>query len=123
MTQMERADLDGVQLEYEIQGAGEPVILIHPGRFADWFAPLLNQPALTDHYRLVRYHRAGCAGSSRIAGAVSLAQQASQCRSLMDQLGIQRAHVVGHSSSGNIAQQLALDAPETVHPWPSWNQR
>jgi pimeloyl-ACP methyl ester carboxylesterase len=33
----------------------------------------------------------------------------------MAYLGIERAHVVGHSSSGNVALQLALDAPEAVH--------
>ena len=33
----------------------------------------------------------------------------------MRHLGIERAHIVGHSSSGNIALQLALDAPDAVH--------
>jgi pimeloyl-ACP methyl ester carboxylesterase len=75
MAQMERAILNDIELEYEIRGAGDPVILIHPGHFADWFAPLLDQSTLTDHYRLVRYHRAGSAGSSHIPGPVSLAQQ------------------------------------------------
>jgi pimeloyl-ACP methyl ester carboxylesterase len=90
-------------------------MLIHPGHFADWLTPLLNEPALTNRYRLVSYHRAGCAGSSHIAGPVSLAQQAAHCRSLMHHLGIERAHIVGQSSSGNIALQLALDAPDAVH--------
>lgn len=112
MAQMERAILNDIELEYEIRGAGDPVILIHPGHFADWFAPLLDQSTLTDHYRLVRYHRAG---SSHIPGPVSLAQHAAHCRSLMAYLGIERAHVVGHSSSGNVALQLALDSPEAVH--------
>jgi pimeloyl-ACP methyl ester carboxylesterase len=75
----------------------------------------LNEPALTDRYRVLSYHRVGCAGSSRISGPVSLAQQAAHCRALMRHLGIERAHVVGHSSSANIALQLALDAPEAVH--------
>jgi len=109
-----RAALAGIELEYEKQGAGEPVVLIHPGHFADWFTPLLDEPALIDHYLVLSYHRVGCAGSSHIAGPVSFAQQAAHCRSLMRHLGIERAHVVGHSSSGNIALQLALDAPETV---------
>jgi pimeloyl-ACP methyl ester carboxylesterase len=68
-----------------------------------------------DHYRVLWYHRVGCVGSSHIAGPVSLAQQAAHCRALMRHLGIAWAHVVGHSSSGNIALQLALDAPEAVH--------
>ena len=117
MTQqrIDRATLQGVELEYEVQGAGEPVVLIHPGHFAEWFAPVLDEPALTNYYRVLTYHRAGCAGSSPLAGPVSFAQQAAHCRSLMRHLGIERGHIVGHSSSGNIALQLALDAPDAVH--------
>ena len=39
---MDRAALDGIELEYEVQGAGEPVVLIHPGHFADWFTPVVG---------------------------------------------------------------------------------
>ena len=113
-TEMDRAVIDGVALEFKVQGHGEPVLLIHPGIFADWFTPLLQEPTLTSRYRLVHYHRAGCAGSSRVAGPVSLGQQAAHGRLLLQHLGIARAHVVGHSSSGNIALQLALDAPDVV---------
>jgi pimeloyl-ACP methyl ester carboxylesterase len=65
---MDRAALEDVELEYEVRGAGEPIVLIHPGHFADWFMPLLDEPALTDYYRVLTYHRVGCAGSSHIAG-------------------------------------------------------
>jgi pimeloyl-ACP methyl ester carboxylesterase len=112
---LDRVALDGgVELEYEVRGAGEPVVLIHAGVCADWFRPLLAEPALADRHRLVSYHRAGYAGSSRIAGPVSIAQQAGHCRALLRHLGIERAHVVGHSSSANMAMQLALDAPDAV---------
>jgi pimeloyl-ACP methyl ester carboxylesterase len=63
---------------------------------------------------VVHYHRVGYAGSSRVAGPVSIAQQAAQLHALMRHLGIERAHIVGHSSGGNIALQLALDAPAAV---------
>ena len=113
--EMDRATLEGIELEFDIRGNGEPVVMIHPGHFADWFLPLLAEPVLADHYRLLTYHRVGCAGSSPVAGPVSLAQQGAHCRALLRYLGIERAHVVGHSSSANIALQLALDAPEVVH--------
>ncbi len=45
---------------------------------------------------------------------MSIAQQAAHLRGLMRRLGIERAHLVGHSSGGNIVLQLALDAPEMV---------
>lgn len=112
---MDRAAFEGIELEYAMEGAGEPVVLMHPGHFADWFMPLMKEPTLTDGYRLLAYHRAGCAGSSQITEPYSIAQQADQCRSLMRHLEIERAHIVGHSSSGNIALQLALDVPDVVH--------
>jgi pimeloyl-ACP methyl ester carboxylesterase len=111
---MDRAIFDGVELEYEVHGDGEPVLLIHPGIFADWFTPLLREPALAGRYRRVHYHRVGCGGSSRVAGPLSLAQHAAHGRVLLHHLGIARAHIVGHSSSGNVALQLALDAPDVV---------
>lgn len=67
---MNRAAVDGVELEYEILGAGETVVLVHAGVLPHWFKPLLKQPVLTTRYRLVSYHRAGYAGSSRMAGPV-----------------------------------------------------
>lgn len=115
MTQMSRAAVDGVELEYQQVGSGEPVVLVHAGIFSDFFAPLVDQPALAERYRVVHYHRVGCAGSSRAPGPMSLAQEARHCRSLMRYLGIEKAHIVGHSNSGNLVLQLALDAPETVH--------
>jgi pimeloyl-ACP methyl ester carboxylesterase len=112
---MSRASVDGVELAYETRGAGEPVVLVHAGIFADWFKPLLDEPALAGRHRLLSYHRVGYASSSRVPGALTIAQQAAQLRALMRHRGIERAHIVGHSSGGNIALQLALDAPDMVH--------
>jgi pimeloyl-ACP methyl ester carboxylesterase len=111
---LERVALEGIELEYTVQGAGEPVLLIHAGVFADWFVPLLDEPRLTQGCQLIHYHRVGYAGSSRATGPVSIGEQAAQARALLRHLGIGRAHVVGHSSGGSIALQLARDAPETV---------
>ena len=111
---MIRAPVDGLELEYEVRGAGEPVVLIHAGVIAGFFAPLIEQPALVGAYRVVRHHRAGYAGSDRVEGPLPFTGQATHCRALMDHLGIERAHVVGHSSSACMALQLAVDAPEVV---------
>src|ERR1700716_3313548 len=56
----------------------------------------------------------GFTGSSRATPPLSIADQASHARLLLAHLGISRAHVVGHSSGGCIALQLALDAPDLV---------
>jgi pimeloyl-ACP methyl ester carboxylesterase len=90
------------------------VVLVHAGVFADWFKPLIEERALTDRYRVISYHRIGYAGSTHVSGPITLVQQAAHLRALLRHLGITRAHIVGHSSGGNIALQLALDAPEMV---------
>jgi pimeloyl-ACP methyl ester carboxylesterase len=111
---MERADVNGITLEYEISGSGEPVVLIHGALIADMFRPLLAEPSLAGRYQLISYHRRGYVGCTDTSDPVSVALQAADCRNLLGYLGIARAHVVGHSYGGDVALQLALDFPETV---------
>ena len=114
---LNKISVNGTELEYEFCGTntGEPVVLIHWGVAATWAEPLLDQPALTSRYQLLSYHRAGFAGSGPQQGPPVIAAHAAHCHQLMRELGITRAHIVGHSSSVPIALQLALDAPEAVH--------
>jgi pimeloyl-ACP methyl ester carboxylesterase len=112
---VERAVVDGVALEYQASGAGEPVVCIHGALIADAFQPLRSEPSLAARYRLVTYRRRGYAGSAGGDHRASIARQAADCRALLRHLGVDRAHVVGHSYGGAIALQLALDAPEVVH--------
>jgi pimeloyl-ACP methyl ester carboxylesterase len=114
---LNRVSVSGTELEYELRGtgAGEPVVLIHWGVGAKWAEPLLEQQALTSRYQLLSYRRAGFAGSGPLKGPPTIAAHAAHCRQLMGELGITRAHIIGHSSSVPVALQLALDAPQAVH--------
>ena len=112
---MERVKIADVELEYEIAGSGEPVVFIHGALIADAFRPTLREPILTSRYRMVSWHRRGHAGSSPVSGPVTIPQHSADCLGLLRHLGIARAHVVGHSYGGDIAIQMALDAPATVH--------
>ena len=112
---MDRAKIDGVELAYDVSGAGEPVVCVHGAIIADAFRPLLAAPGLADRYRLILYHRRGYGGSSRPPGPADVARQAADCRGLLRHLGVARAHVVGHSYGGVVALQLAQVAPEAVH--------
>jgi len=111
---MDTVAVDGITLECEVSGSGEPAIFIHGALIADSFRPLLFEPALAQHYKLILYHRRGYADSSHSDAPTSIAQQAADCRALLRHLGVERAHVVGHSSGACIAIQLALDSPDTV---------
>lgn len=113
---MDKATLsNGIDLEFETQGTGEPVLLIPNGPIADCFLPFVSEPALVDQFRLVRYHQRGQAGSSRNGSPAGFRQHAADAAHLLQHLGIERAHVAGHSTGANVALQLAHDYPAKVH--------
>jgi pimeloyl-ACP methyl ester carboxylesterase len=110
---MERAQVNDVELEYEVVGSGEPVLLVSPV-LADGFLPLVTEPALADRYELIRYHRRGWVGSTHGLPPVSIPTHAADAAALLDHLGVPRAHVAGHSTGGVVATQLAIDFPGPV---------
>jgi pimeloyl-ACP methyl ester carboxylesterase len=105
---VESVNINGVELEYEVLGAGEPVLLIDM-LLADCFLPLLSEPALADRYQLIRYHKRGWVGSTHTPPPVSIADHAADAAALLDHLGVRHAHLVGHSTGAAIAAQVALD--------------
>jgi pimeloyl-ACP methyl ester carboxylesterase len=111
---MRTADVNGVELEYEVVGSGEPVLLISPV-LADGFLPLMPEPTLAHRYQLIRYHKRGWVGSTHTPPPVSVETHAADAAALLRHLGVPRAHIVGHSSGAAVGAQLALDHPETVH--------
>jgi pimeloyl-ACP methyl ester carboxylesterase len=112
---VETAKINGVELEYQVSGTGEPVVFIHGSFIADTFRPLLAEPSVAGRYRLIHYHRSGYAGSTPVSGIVSVDEQAADCRALLHYLGVKRAHVVGHSYGGAVALHLAMETPGMVH--------
>lgn len=114
---MEKANINGNDLEYSIEGSrnGEWVVFIHGSVFADMFVPLMSQPILSNFSKL-HYHRRGYGGSIYNKSAPpSIGKQSSDILELMKFLNINSAHIVGHSYAGLIALQAAVDAPERVH--------
>ncbi|CCH87954.1 Putative alpha/beta-Hydrolase [Modestobacter italicus] len=108
---MQRLSVNGVELDYEVTGSGEPVLLIS-SVLADGLLPLVAQPALADRYQVIRYHRRGWVGSTHTPPPVGVADHAADAAGILDHLGLARAHVAGHSTGAVIATQLALDDPE-----------
>ena len=112
---MEHAKVNGVELEYEVVGSGAPMLLIHGAHIADALQPLVAEPAL-ERFQRIRYHRRGLGGSTYPvdAGPTSVAVQANDAAGLLDHLGVDRAHLVGHSLGGAIALELAAQHPTRV---------
>jgi pimeloyl-ACP methyl ester carboxylesterase len=112
---MEHVKVNGVELAYEIVGSGEPMLLIHGAHLADALQPLMAEPALKRLQR-IGYHRRGLGGSTRPVETkpTSVAMQAKDAVGLLDHVGVDRAHVVGHSLGGAIALELAAQHPTRV---------
>ncbi len=104
---------DGVALACEIDGAGEPVLLLHGlgGSRANW-QPQLE--ALTARYRVVRYDIRGHGDSDKPRRGYRLPTLAADAATLIRDLGLGSAHVVGLSLGGMIGLQLAIDSPQLV---------
>ncbi len=100
-------------LEYEERGAGEVIYLVHAGVHSAWFAPMFHAPEL-DGFRVIRPIRPGYGPNPAPGGRRSIADHAAACGRLLRELGVERAHWVGQSSSCCIGMQAALDEPGLV---------
>jgi pimeloyl-ACP methyl ester carboxylesterase len=111
---MQTLDIEGARLEYDEEGSGDPLLLIHGGVCADNLSALLKEPSIVDSYRVISYHRRGFAGSDRAHPGFSIEHHAADARAVMLRLGISRAHVGGFSYGGAIALQMTMDTPDSV---------
>jgi pimeloyl-ACP methyl ester carboxylesterase len=104
---------NGVDLWAEQEGAGDDVLFI--SGLADEGACWVDQVAgLNDRYRVTTFDNRGVGRSATPDGEFAIAAFSADTAALMDALGIERAHVVGSSMGGAIAQELALAHPERV---------
>lgn len=103
---------DGCAIHYDVEGSGPPVLFIQGcGVGGDGWRPQLD--ALKERYTVISFDNRGY-GRSSPAKEITVAAMAADSLALLDALGEERAHLVGHSLGGVIAQQLALDAPTRV---------
>jgi pimeloyl-ACP methyl ester carboxylesterase len=105
---------NGVTLAYEIRGKGEPLLLIAGVGYGGWFWHRLA-PLLADRYRVISFDNRGAGGSSKPAGVYRVKMLAADSVGLLDALDVGRAHVLGHSLGGFVAQELALAQPARIH--------
>lgn len=104
------AKLQSTQLYYQVQGEGDPLIMIH-ANIADlrMWDDQWNQ--LSQSFKVIRYDRPGFGQSPAVQEAVPHRQDLAD---LMDHLGIKRAHLLGCSMGGELALDFALAFPDRV---------
>lgn len=110
---MKRLDAGDAEIAYTDEGAGDPVLLVHGSLTADWLTPV-GRRLVSDGFRVLRLNRAGYGQSRDLAGGVDVAAHGEHAAKVLDAAGVERAHVVGHSTGGAVALQLARTRPDLV---------
>ncbi|MFX1298969.1 MAG: alpha/beta fold hydrolase [Promethearchaeota archaeon] len=107
------AEVNGIKICYDIHGEGGPIILIHgfSDRKEHWRGQV---DALSEHFKVIRIDNRGTGKSDRPDGVYTMEVYASDVAGLMDFLGIEKAHIAGHSLGGMIAQNFAILYPSKV---------
>jgi pimeloyl-ACP methyl ester carboxylesterase len=111
---MAKALVNGTQLHYQAFGQGPDVVMLHgiTGNLAIWHLEIV--PALMSAYRITTYDLRGHGYSDVPPTGYTTANHATDLKHLLDYLGIQHAHVAGHSFGADIALHFAILFPERV---------
>jgi pimeloyl-ACP methyl ester carboxylesterase len=102
-----------VRIAWEEHGEGPPLVLVHGLGYARWgWEPVVD--GLAARFRLVLLDNRGVGASDAPSGPYTVAQLAGDVLGVMDAAGVARAHVLGTSLGGMVAQELAITAPARV---------
>ena len=104
---------NGIDLYYAETGSGEPLVLVM-GFGGDHLSWGFQLSALSVQHRVVTFDNRGSGRSDVPDIPYTTQMMADDTVALMDRLGIERAHVLGVSLGGMIAQEIALGHPERV---------
>src|SRR5262245_65533350 len=104
---------DDTRIHFETHGAGAPVLLIM-GLGSNAYGWYRTIPWLAERYEVIAFDNRGTGRSDVPDGAYTMAQMADDTAAVLDAVGRDRAHVVGASLGGMIAQHFALAPPQCV---------
>src|SRR6266851_4926483 len=106
--------VDDVQLHYEVDGSGEPLLMVMGlgGSSAGWSPELVSE--LAPSFRTIIYDNRGTGRSDKPDIPYSLEMFAGDAIAILDDLKVERAHVFGVSMGGMIAQEIALRYPSRL---------
>jgi 3-oxoadipate enol-lactonase len=108
------AKVGDINIEYYVEGKGPPLLMIMGfiGHAGFWGEPFLDR--LRPHYQVIRFSNRGTGHTDKPSGDVTIRLMAEDTAGLLRELGVQRAHVLGISMGGMIAQELVLNHPQVV---------
>ncbi len=110
---MPQVDVDGLRINYDAQGEGEPLLLI-PYTSADHACYAFQLPSYTEHFSCIAVDLPGSGESDKPAGPYSTAGYADQLAAFLAAIGVESAHVAGVSLGAAVGTQLAARHPGRV---------
>ena len=110
---MPKANVNGINIYYEVHGQGEPLVLIQGlgGGHASWF---FQTRAFKKHYRVITFDNRGIGKTDKSSDPYTIKTMADDTIGLMDYLGVDKAHILGASLGGMVAQEIAIGYPQRV---------
>jgi 3-oxoadipate enol-lactonase len=110
-----RIKANGIDVNYELGGpADAPVVMLSNSFLTDYGMWDFQMPAFAAKYRVLRYDSRGHGGTQATPGPYSIELLAADAVALLDALGIRRAHFVGLSMGGMVAQLLAAKSADRL---------
>src|SRR5437762_13035917 len=107
------AEVNGINLYYEIHGTGHPMVLLHGGLGSgEMFGPVL--PQLAEHHQVVLVDLQGHGRTADIDRPIDIRLMADDIAALIDHLHLDRPDVVGYSLAAEQALQTAVRHPHKV---------
>jgi pimeloyl-ACP methyl ester carboxylesterase len=110
---MPQANVGGLSINYDVQGKGEPLLLI-PYLAADHACYAFQLPAYTEQFSCISVDLPGSGESDKPQGPYSTETYADQLSGFLGAIGVERAHVAGVSLGAAVATHLAARHPEQV---------
>jgi 3-oxoadipate enol-lactonase len=110
---MPKVKVGDINMYYEVHGKGEPFVMIAGAAISTsfWFKAI---PVFSREYRLVVFDNRGAGQSDAPDIPYTTEMMADDLAVLLDAIGIDSAHIFGHSLGGAIAQQFALRYPRRL---------
>ena len=111
--EMAKVFVNGINIDYRVDGQGDPLIMIMGFGSAknNWRFQI---GSFKKYYRTITFDNRGVGKSDKPTGPYTIRMMADDTIGLMDHLGINKAHILGVSMGGMIAQELAINYPERV---------
>jgi pimeloyl-ACP methyl ester carboxylesterase len=107
------ADVNGINLYYEVHGTGRSLVLLHGGlMMGEMFGPVL--PLLAQRHQVITVDLQGHGRTADIERPIDVRLMADDIAALIDRLGLERPDLVGYSLGGGVALQVGVKYPAKI---------